>query len=121
MKHMNRALLADAIDPADPLLQTHRIPRQLEIDDDPAALMEVESLAGGVGREQHRAAAADELVESGAPIIARHTAVESRDARRVQKDPAYGRCVSGSVRLQPDPVHENWFQMQERVAVPGAD
>src|SRR5262245_31469606 len=36
MKRVNGALLADAIDATDALLEPHRIPWQLEIDDEPA-------------------------------------------------------------------------------------
>jgi hypothetical protein len=60
--------------------------------------MKIESFTGGVGREQNRRAAADEIVERRAAFVARHPAVEGCDACRVQKDPA---CGIGSVRLPP--------------------
>ena len=58
MEDVHRPALPDSVDPADALLEPHRIPRQLEIDDEPTRPLEIESLAGGVGREQKAAAAA---------------------------------------------------------------
>ena len=55
MDGVNRADLADAIDAADSLLEPHRIPRQLEIHDEPAAVMQVQPLASRVGRQQNPA------------------------------------------------------------------
>ena len=52
---VNRPLLADAIDAADALLQAHRVPGQFEIDDEPAATLEVQAFASRVGRQQTRA------------------------------------------------------------------
>ena len=49
---VNRLLLADAIDPTDPLLQTSRVPWKLEIDDEPAAALKVEAFSTGVGGEK---------------------------------------------------------------------
>src|SRR6516162_5606949 len=56
MNGMNGPALTDAIDAADALLEPHRIPRQLEIDDKAAVLVKVEALGGGIGREQYRVA-----------------------------------------------------------------
>ena len=47
------AALPEAIDAADALLEPQRIPRQLDIDDQPAAMMQVEAFAGGIGRDEH--------------------------------------------------------------------
>jgi hypothetical protein len=51
MKCVYRASLSDAVDTADTLLQSHGIPWQLQIDDDAAALMQVETFARRVGGE----------------------------------------------------------------------
>jgi hypothetical protein len=49
MDCVNGPLLPDPIHPADSLLEPHRIPRQLEIHDDPTRSVEIEPLAGRVG------------------------------------------------------------------------
>ena len=46
-------LLADPVQPAEPLLDLHRVPRQIQIDHDVAEL-QVAALAGGLGGQQHR-------------------------------------------------------------------
>ena len=46
-------LLAEPIDAADALLEAQRIPWQLQIDDEPAAVMQVQSLTSGIGGDQH--------------------------------------------------------------------
>ena len=76
MDGVNRADLADAIDAADSLFEPHRIPRQLEIDDEPAAVVQVQPLAGRVGRQQNPAPAVGEVVERRAPFVARQAAVQ---------------------------------------------
>jgi hypothetical protein len=63
VKDMHRTALADSIDPANALLEPHGIPRQFQIDDESAPLLEIEALASGVRREQKTAAAARELVD----------------------------------------------------------
>ena len=50
--HVDRALLADPIDPADALLEAHRIPRQLEVDDQTTRALKVEPLGGRIGGKQ---------------------------------------------------------------------
>ena len=49
---VHRPRLADAIDPADALLEADRIPRQLEVDDEPAVALEIQPFRAGIGREQ---------------------------------------------------------------------
>jgi len=54
MKQVNRMhapALANAIDAADALFQPLRIPRQLDRHDQPAAMMQVQAFAAGVGRD----------------------------------------------------------------------
>src|SRR4029077_5800810 len=53
--------LTDTIDPSDALLEAHRIPGELEVDDEPAGVVEVESFACCVGGEQHGPRLAREL------------------------------------------------------------
>ena len=67
--------LAESIDPADALLEPQRIPRQLEIDHDAAAMMKIEALTRGVGGDQHINRALVERVDGGSAEIGRHTAV----------------------------------------------
>src|SRR5947209_13014960 len=40
MDRVDSAPLAEAVDAPDPLLEPHRIPRELEVDDDPAGVMQ---------------------------------------------------------------------------------
>ena len=47
------ALLAEPVDAADALLEPQRVPRQLDIDHQPAAVMQVQAFAGGVGGDEH--------------------------------------------------------------------
>ena len=49
---LDRMLLPDAMDPADALLDAHRIPGEVEVDD-AAAELEVQPLAADVGGQQH--------------------------------------------------------------------
>ena len=90
---VNAALLAEPIDAADALLEPQRIPRQLDIDDQPAAMMQVQSFTRGIGRDQHFETAAIERVDSArddpsigeAPLIAadaRRAGKPASDARR---------------------------------------
>ena len=50
---MNRSTLTDPIDPADALLNSSWCPRQLEMDDESAALLQVEPFARCIGGEQY--------------------------------------------------------------------
>src|ERR1700681_333061 len=59
---VNAARLTDAIDATDTLLEAHRIPRQLEIDDDSARLVKVQALAGGVGGQKNGPASTLKIV-----------------------------------------------------------
>src|SRR5206468_12670735 len=52
MKDVDSAVLADAVHSPDALFQPHRVPGQLQIDHDPALLVKIQPLAGGVGCEQ---------------------------------------------------------------------
>ena len=53
VKNENLALLADAIDPSDALLDGHRIPRHVEIDEGVAKL-DIASFTARFGTEKHR-------------------------------------------------------------------
>ncbi len=46
---MDRPALADTVDSSDSLFETHRVPWELEVDHDPAPMVQVQSLASGVG------------------------------------------------------------------------
>jgi hypothetical protein len=55
--------LTDAVDAADPLLQPHRIPRQLEAHHPSRPMLKVESLRCDVRRKQDRRLTAEKLIE----------------------------------------------------------
>src|ERR1700681_2031972 len=59
---VNAGRLTDAIDAVNTLLEAHRIPRQLEIDDDAARLVKVQPLAGGVGGQKNGPASTLKIV-----------------------------------------------------------
>ena len=79
---VHRPLLAEPIDTADALLEPERIPRQLDVDHEPAAMMQVESFAGGIGRDEDVDAAVVERVHRRSPLFGRHAAVDEADAPR---------------------------------------
>ena len=70
MEGVNRAPLADAIHAADALLEAHRIPWQLEIDDHAAARGAGSALRRGVGGEQNGSGSLENVVER-APRVRR--------------------------------------------------
>jgi hypothetical protein len=77
VKRMDRAPLADSIDTADPLLEPHRVPRQFQIDDDAAGLMEIEPLAGSIRSEKNSAIALRERPKHRGSVVAREAAVQN--------------------------------------------
>ena len=81
---VNASRLPDSVDPADALLEPQRIPRQLEIDDDAAAMMEIQPLAGGVRGNEHVERAVVEGIDGGSPEIGRHAAMNRADSRRAR-------------------------------------
>ena len=76
MEGMHAAFLADPIDASNALLEPHRIPRQLEVDDRTAAFVQIEPLAGGIGGQEHAAAAAREPLELDPTLLPRHAPME---------------------------------------------
>ena len=60
VERMDYPSLADAIDPSHPLLQTGRIPRQLGVNDDAAAMVQVQAASGRICRQQETARAVDD-------------------------------------------------------------
>ena len=75
IEHEDLALLADAVDTADALLDRHRIPRHVEIDERVAEL-DVAPLAAGLGAQQHRHAVA-EVGDGGILVGAAEAALEA--------------------------------------------
>ena len=75
---MNGAVLADSVDAADALLEPHRIPRELKIDQQPAAAMQVQAFGAGIGGEQERAPAAHEVVDCRGALGSGEAAVQDR-------------------------------------------
>ena len=85
MKHANRvhdASLPKPIDAANTLLEPQRIPRQLDIDDQPAAMMQVQSLAGRIGRDEHVGATCVERIDRVAPHVGCEPPVNGDDPLR---------------------------------------
>ena len=78
MDCVNSSALAEAVDAADPLFEPHRIPRELEVDDNPARVMEVQSFAACVCGEEHGLPAADEVGDRRRTLLAREPAVQQR-------------------------------------------
>src|SRR4029079_9068969 len=76
MKGVDAASLADAINAAHSLLEPHRIPRQFEVHDDPAVVVQVEPFAGSVGRQQHAALFEGDYRRS--TLLARKPSVKDR-------------------------------------------
>src|SRR5881409_1240998 len=76
MKRMDGSPLADAIDAADSLLEPHRIPRQLEIDDGAAGVMKIEALGRGVRRQKNSRRPGYEGRERGCSLGARQPAMQ---------------------------------------------
>ena len=72
--------LAEPVDAAHPLLEPKRVPRQLEVDHQPAPPMQVEAFAGGVGGQQHIEVAPLELPKHLVPHGRRHAAVDRHPA-----------------------------------------
>ena len=77
---MNGSLLADAIDAADALFEAQGIPWQLDINHQPATLMEIQPFAGGIGRDQHIGPAGIELVDGGAARLGGDPAMHREDS-----------------------------------------
>jgi hypothetical protein len=75
-------LLSDAIDASDPLLEAARIPRQLEVDDHPAAVVQVEPFGGGIGRKQHYAGRRPEHSQHLGALLTAEAAVKEGDGPR---------------------------------------
>ena len=97
-------LLADAVDAAEALLDPVRVPREVVVDHQVRDL-EVQALAGGVGREQDLAVGvARELLGDLAALGAAHAAVDRLDGL-------------GPAEQRADPAHE----VVQRVAVLGED
>jgi hypothetical protein len=98
MKRVHRPALSDAIDAADSLLESHRVPWQLEVDDDTTRALQVQAFTRSVRGEQHGRAAIEKRRERGPSCIACEAAVEN-----------------GAVDV------EQPAQVEERVAILGED
>src|SRR6185369_13155017 len=77
VKHVYGPALTDSIDAADSLLEPHRIPRQLEVDDDTADVVQVQPFAGGVGGEKDTTSSSRKRVERCRSIRARQAAMKN--------------------------------------------
>ena len=63
MQLVNDAGLTDAVDTSDTLFDPRRGPRNLQMNHQPAPLLEVQPFAGRIGCEQHPPGAAGELLD----------------------------------------------------------
>src|SRR6188474_2737890 len=76
MDLMNRSSLPDAIDAADTLLNTGWRPGDLEMNNEAALLLKVQSLAGRVGGEKYLRRARVECVDDVGPFGRRQTSMQ---------------------------------------------
>ena len=76
MHGMDGTALSDAIDAADPLLEAHRVPRQLEVDDEAAGVVQIQPFARRVGRQQNATPAGCEAGDRRRAFSAVEAAVE---------------------------------------------
>ncbi len=81
---MNAAALSEAIDAAGPLLQAHRRPGELEVDDEAAALVQIEALGCRIGGEQ-QSAGTNERPQHVASFARCHAAMEHQRRCRGRK------------------------------------
>ena len=81
VERLHRELLADAVHTPDPLLDPHRIPRQIVVDDDVGEL-QVQTFATGIGRNEN-AGLLCELPLDSPPLLQVHRAVEANDREAV--------------------------------------
>jgi len=84
VEHVDVVVLADAAEPTDPLLDAHRVPRQVEIAQ-PMRELEVAALAARVGGEQH-AGGMTELLDA---LLLLHAGEPAMEYRRL--DPGVGK------------------------------
>src|SRR5262245_7940036 len=84
MEGMNRVPLSDAIHAADALLEAHRIPWKLDVDDQAAALVQVQPFTGRVGGEENRSRLAGKPREHGRAFPGGQAAVE-HDAPQIER------------------------------------
>ena len=82
---VDTAGLSKPINPANPLLEAPWHPWQLHVEDDPAALMQVESFASGVGRNEHSDSAAVEGRDRLAALSFGHAAMKGSNRHRVSQ------------------------------------
>ena len=85
------ARLADPVDAADALLDRHRVPGNVEVDQRVAEL-QVAPLAAGFGAQQHRDVVA-ERVDRGVLLRAGHIAGELSERRSSWRRSRSARCV----------------------------
>ena len=76
MKRVNRSSLTDPIDAANALLEAHRVPRQFEVNHEPAMMVKVEPFRRGIGGEQQSARIARERTQHRRSFVTAQPAVE---------------------------------------------
>ena len=79
MDDVDPSRLPDTIDPPRALLEAERRPGQLEVDDEPATVMQVQSFACGIGGEQQAGGAIREATQRVGPLAGAQPAVQFGD------------------------------------------
>jgi hypothetical protein len=71
MDRVDAARLTETVDSADALLEPQRAPGELYVDNQPAAFLQIQAFAGGIGGQQNTRAAAYESMYSLTPFLGR--------------------------------------------------
>src|SRR5437764_12665074 len=79
MNRMHVPRLSEPVDPANALFQPNGVPRELEVYDEPAAKLQVQSLGSGIGGEQKVRGAGVERVDGAGPFGRGQSAMEHRN------------------------------------------
>ena len=76
VERVNGPALTDSVHPADALFETHRIPREFQIDDNPARALQIEPFACRISGQENRALACRECSQRRGSFLTRETTVQ---------------------------------------------
>ena len=107
MDGMNGSCLAEAVHAPDALFEADRIPRQLEVDDQPAVALKVQALGPRVGGEEQIGAAGREGLDREAAFVTTQATVKQDRAPET---------ADGRVRLEPHQRVAVFGKHDERLA-----
>ena len=99
---VHRPALSEAIDTADALFEAQWIPRQLDIDDEPAAVMQAQTFAGGIRRDQDVDPSLVERVDRRAPQLRRQAAMNACDTSSRSSERGHDRIERVAVLGEDD-------------------